>query len=354
MMKDFEAIIKIIGAQDDSTTLVSSIKKQLGALPEPFASFSTWYRDLEYWESLLKTVSPYPQLALSGCEQLTQLDVSLPPLQLDMRDIVLAAFVIVLHSYHMSNFAVGVSIHDTVYAVPVRYNNLDLTCQQYTSEFSSLVREIPRHSMCTLAEISRFLNPTTPPTLLVTEFHWMPTLQSVEKFSPWPSIIRVLATNDSHGILHLNLLCIDTSLGNAVTKDLQYVLSQFGSDATVSSLRSGLCGKVLFRDTLQKAHCIAENKVPTNEIEITLHTIWSKVLGLAAISCDDNFFAIGGNSLQAIQIAVAIGRFLKIALPLQLIYRYSTISSLADALTHFSQTATQGSECGDGCFECVK
>jgi len=51
-----------------------------------------------------------------------------------------------------------------------------------------------------------------------------------------------------------------------------------------------------------------EYAAPTNKIEETMAEIWSEVLGVQKIGIDDNFFALGGDSIKAIQVAARLNR----------------------------------------------
>ncbi|ADO71384.1 myxochelin non-ribosomal peptide synthetase MxcG [Stigmatella aurantiaca] len=62
--------------------------------------------------------------------------------------------------------------------------------------------------------------------------------------------------------------------------------------------------------------------------------VWEQVLGLGGMSAQDDFFELGGQSLQTIQVAnrlsVALGR----EVPVATVFRYPTAAGLAQALEH--------------------
>lgn len=70
---------------------------------------------------------------------------------------------------------------------------------------------------------------------------------------------------------------------------------------------------------------------PRTPAEATLATIWQDVLGLAQVGIDDNYFALGGDSLRSIQVlARAQAAGLSLALPQ--LFQQQTIRSLAATL----------------------
>ena len=70
-------------------------------------------------------------------------------------------------------------------------------------------------------------------------------------------------------------------------------------------------------------------KAPTNDIETLLLRAWQEVLELSRISTDDDFFALGGHSLAAIQIRSRINELFQIDIPAKLLFEYPTIELIA-------------------------
>jgi amino acid adenylation domain-containing protein len=80
---------------------------------------------------------------------------------------------------------------------------------------------------------------------------------------------------------------------------------------------------------------------PGNEIESILTEIWSQVLGVKNVGVDDNFFALGGDSILSLRVlSTAKGRGLRFSLPQ--LFQHQTIRELARTLA-WSQ-APQASE----------
>jgi len=55
-------------------------------------------------------------------------------------------------------------------------------------------------------------------------------------------------------------------------------------------------------------HGVADELMPQTELERLLHRIWCRHLNLASIGVDENFFALGGDSLMAIRITSELNR----------------------------------------------
>jgi amino acid adenylation domain-containing protein len=74
-------------------------------------------------------------------------------------------------------------------------------------------------------------------------------------------------------------------------------------------------------------------KAPSSELEVNLEKYWKEVLYYKEkISCDANFFALGGHSLNAVKLIRLINENLCIKIPMRTIFDYPTIESLANYL----------------------
>lgn len=71
---------------------------------------------------------------------------------------------------------------------------------------------------------------------------------------------------------------------------------------------------------------------PRDMMEFQLHQIWQEVLGIHTISIRDNFFALGGNSWQAMRLFVKIEKIAGQYLPLATLLQAGTIEELANLL----------------------
>jgi amino acid adenylation domain-containing protein len=79
-----------------------------------------------------------------------------------------------------------------------------------------------------------------------------------------------------------------------------------------------------------------EQVLPRNPVEEVILSIWSEVLHLPAISVDDNFFAIGGHSLKAAQVAARLRQALAVDISMRELFDAQTITELA-LLVHVKQ-----------------
>ena len=70
-------------------------------------------------------------------------------------------------------------------------------------------------------------------------------------------------------------------------------------------------------------------RAPTTPLEQRLVAIWEQTLNRTGISIDDDFFAIGGNSLNAAQIAAIIKRKMRVSLRVIALFHAPTIAQLA-------------------------
>lgn len=71
---------------------------------------------------------------------------------------------------------------------------------------------------------------------------------------------------------------------------------------------------------------------PRTLTEQILARIWSRTLGVAEIGVDDEFFALGGDSLQAMRLMATIRDTFAIDVPIRVLYEQPTIATLAAVL----------------------
>nr|P0C064.2 RecName: Full=Gramicidin S synthase 2; AltName: Full=Gramicidin S synthase II; Includes: RecName: Full=ATP-dependent proline adenylase; Short=ProA; AltName: Full=Proline activase; Includes: RecName: Full=ATP-dependent valine adenylase; Short=ValA; AltName: Full=Valine activase; Includes: RecName: Full=ATP-dependent ornithine adenylase; Short=OrnA; AltName: Full=Ornithine activase; Includes: RecName: Full=ATP-dependent leucine adenylase; Short=LeuA; AltName: Full=Leucine activase [Brevibacillus b len=77
-----------------------------------------------------------------------------------------------------------------------------------------------------------------------------------------------------------------------------------------------------------------EYVAPRNEIEAQLVLIWQEVLGIELIGITDNFFELGGHSLKATLLVAKIYEYMQIEMPLNVVFKHSTIMKIAEYITH--------------------
>ncbi|QUH28821.1 non-ribosomal peptide synthetase [Vallitalea guaymasensis] len=79
-------------------------------------------------------------------------------------------------------------------------------------------------------------------------------------------------------------------------------------------------------------------KEPTNETQEKLVSIWRNVLGINKIGINDNFFNIGGDSLNAVRIISEIQKELNVEITLRDMFDYSNIKTLAKQIQQKNKT----------------
>ena len=82
---------------------------------------------------------------------------------------------------------------------------------------------------------------------------------------------------------------------------------------------------------------------PRNLVEEKLARIWAEKLGLPRVGIQDNFFAIGGDSLLAAGVLAEVDRVFGIELPLSKAFQAPTIEQMAIAVDQYSREASTSS-----------
>ncbi|MCG1040927.1 hypothetical protein KQH52_15955, partial [Mycetohabitans sp. B7] len=73
-------------------------------------------------------------------------------------------------------------------------------------------------------------------------------------------------------------------------------------------------------------------EAPQGELEATLATIWSQLLGIERVSRHDSFFALGGHSLLAVRLMNRV-RALGAEMPLTSLFASPTLAAFAAAVS---------------------
>ncbi|WP_459477501.1 amino acid adenylation domain-containing protein, partial [Pseudomonas sp. No.117] len=82
-------------------------------------------------------------------------------------------------------------------------------------------------------------------------------------------------------------------------------------------------------------------QAPATPAEITLAAIWQDLLGVIQVGLDDNFFALGGDSIVAIQV-VSRARRLGLQLSPRDLFQYQTLRALAQVAKPLVSESAQG------------
>uniref|UniRef100_UPI000FD80AED non-ribosomal peptide synthetase n=1 Tax=Paenibacillus xylaniclasticus TaxID=588083 RepID=UPI000FD80AED len=75
---------------------------------------------------------------------------------------------------------------------------------------------------------------------------------------------------------------------------------------------------------------------PRMETEVKLAAIWQELLGIERVGVTDDFFALGGHSLKAMQLVSLIHQSFGVEVPLRSLFEHSTIEELAYAVEQCS------------------
>ncbi|GAB4583083.1 hypothetical protein Ntsu_09150 [Nocardia sp. IFM 10818] len=91
-------------------------------------------------------------------------------------------------------------------------------------------------------------------------------------------------------------------------------------------------GKVDRRALPEPVLTVREFRAPEGELEIAVARVFAEVLGLDRIGADDDFFALGGNSLLATQVVARLGAALNTRVAVRALFEASTVAALAALL----------------------
>ncbi|WP_038262967.1 amino acid adenylation domain-containing protein, partial [Xenorhabdus cabanillasii] len=72
---------------------------------------------------------------------------------------------------------------------------------------------------------------------------------------------------------------------------------------------------------------------PRNEIEIKIGQLWKRLLNVSQVGIYDNFFTLGGHSLQATRLISSIRNELEIEVPLRSVFEHPTLEQLSQVIT---------------------
>ena len=78
-----------------------------------------------------------------------------------------------------------------------------------------------------------------------------------------------------------------------------------------------------------KAYAVREYEAPAGEVEEALAEIWSELLGVERVGRNDNFFALGGHSILAVQVVARLRQRLGLEIGLQALFAAKTLAMLA-------------------------
>ncbi|MDQ2857020.1 MAG: amino acid adenylation domain-containing protein [Candidatus Eremiobacteraeota bacterium] len=112
-------------------------------------------------------------------------------------------------------------------------------------------------------------------------------------------------------------------------------------DATLGTLLATLpaAEATAFGDVAGGAGAPREAFVPpASALEAVLARIWSELLGVADVGATENFFALGGQSLVAMQVVARTRETFSVEIPVRALFANPTVAQFARALSALEQT----------------
>ncbi|MFD3506668.1 amino acid adenylation domain-containing protein [Nocardia sp. NPDC058666] len=91
-------------------------------------------------------------------------------------------------------------------------------------------------------------------------------------------------------------------------------------------------GKLDYRALPQPQLTVRGFEAPRTDTEAAVAAVFAELLGAKQVGRDDDFFALGGNSLLATQLVGRLGAGAGVRVPARLVFEASTVADLADAL----------------------
>ncbi|WP_420878882.1 amino acid adenylation domain-containing protein [Rhodococcus sp. (in: high G+C Gram-positive bacteria)] len=113
---------------------------------------------------------------------------------------------------------------------------------------------------------------------------------------------------------------LSTSLASYMVPQLFVVLDAFPVNA------SGKLDRKALPEPVVEAR---EFRAPVTATEVLVAGVFADVLGVDRVGLDDDFFALGGNSLVATQVAARLGGALDAQVPVRVLFDASTVEALA-------------------------
>ena len=171
----------------------------------------------------------------------------------------------------------------------------------------------------------------------------------------YPLTICVIPSNDWSVKAVFDPQVVDAKVAEEVVSGFVSSLRNLSEvlDRSINDLHSSLPVSAFQTKSLASTvSCVADNNQPDTEIvdgagnprnktELELTMIWEKILGLTEVRYNDNFFAIGGNSLTASRLMVAIEASFGKSLSPSVLIEHPSVELLASVLK--SESAVDGS-----------
>jgi acyl-CoA synthetase (AMP-forming)/AMP-acid ligase II/acyl carrier protein len=113
----------------------------------------------------------------------------------------------------------------------------------------------------------------------------------------------------------------------------------------VNEIPKGPTGKVQRIGLAEKfaKQLVREFVMPRNDLEKKVTTIFAEVLGLAQVGVNDNFFALGGDSLRATRVISRLRTAFQVNFPIVILFKKPTVIELSDEITKSTEAVDQTS-----------
>ncbi|MGV9743694.1 amino acid adenylation domain-containing protein [Rhodococcus zopfii] len=82
-------------------------------------------------------------------------------------------------------------------------------------------------------------------------------------------------------------------------------------------------------------------RAPEGPVEQTVADVYADLLGVDRVGLDDDFFALGGNSLSATQLVARLGAALDTTVPVRAVFETPAVGALAAAVSHTAGTGAR-------------
>jgi len=113
----------------------------------------------------------------------------------------------------------------------------------------------------------------------------------------------------------------------------------------VNEIPKGATGKVQRLGLAEKfaQQLMREFVTPRNDLEREVTSIFAEVLGLAQVGVNDNFFALGGDSLRATRVISRLRAMFQVNFPIVMLFKKPTVAELSDEITRSTEAVNQTS-----------
>ena len=81
---------------------------------------------------------------------------------------------------------------------------------------------------------------------------------------------------------------------------------------------------------------------PVNEVEIQIAEIWKSVFDVEEVGRHDNFFDLGGHSLNAIQVVTRLQDAFRIEITVRTVFDHPTVAELGERVVEALMQASSG------------